>query len=136
MCKAKKYINNFIETVELTIKDYEEVKSKLSLIDRQIVDIEHFIENENFDIIQGYYFSKSLQKLRNKRRDLKNEKETLKILRDTFNKNINVDFYKSIKNTVKQKDGYLNKLNEEQIYNPRKLNNIDKTNIKEFCESI
>ena len=136
MCKAKKYINNFIETVELTIKDYEEVKSKLSLIDRQIVDIEHFIENENFDIIQGYYFSKSLQKLRNKRRDLKNEKETLKILRDTFNKNINVDFYKSIKNTVKQKDGYLNKLNEEQIYNPRKLNDIDKTNIKEFCESI
>ena len=136
MCKAKKYINNFIETVELTIKDYEEVKKKLGLIEKQILDIEHFIEMGNFDIIQGYYFSKSLQKLRNKRRDLKNEKETLKILRDTFNKNINVDFYKSIKNTVKQKDGYLNKLNEEKIYNPRKLNNIDKTNIKEFCESI
>ena len=136
MCRAKDYIENFIDSVEQSQKDYDEMKQDLDKVERQITDVEHFIENDNFNIIQGYYYSKALKKLRNKRRILKNELETLEILNNVFNKTINIDFYKKAQKDINGKEKLLQKLLREQTYNTRELHNIDKYNIKEYCNSI
>jgi uncharacterized protein (DUF2164 family) len=84
--------------------------------DLEICDIEHDIENSNFNACQGFAKAKALQEKRRYRRRLKNEQMLLEPLHDYIakNKNLSIDLFK-IKTTME-------KLSEQQknwVYNPR-----------------
>lgn len=136
MCKAKDYIENFIDSVENAKEDYNKKKEELKTIESELFDITHFIENENCNVLQGYYYFKAFKLLRNRRRVLKNELQTLEILNNTLNKTVKIDFYKSIKEKIEQEEKKLLKLKSNKVYNTRKLHNVDKNNIKEFCNDL
>jgi len=136
MCLARDYIDNFVSSVEKAQNDYNKLEQELTKVNRQIVDLEHFIENEKFNVLQGFYFSASIKILRNRRRIIKNELETLQILNNNFSKLINIEFYKKIQNDITKKDNTLNSLVDNKTYNTRELHNIDKNNIKEFYNNL
>lgn len=60
-----------------TIARAEELKQKLSIADRRICDIQHYIEFGNFNAYQGWLCFKMLQKALRQRRKIKNEHRIL-----------------------------------------------------------
>jgi hypothetical protein len=136
MCVAKNYIDKFIDSVEGAMEDYNNKKDELKKVEGELLDIMHFIENENCNVLQGYYYFKAFKMLRNRRRILKNELKTLEILNNTLSKTVKIDFYKSIKENILEEEKKLLRLKNDKIYNTRKLHNVDKNNIKEFCNNL
>ena len=61
---------------------YSELSSKLSDIDKQVVDVEHYIEFGKFNCYQGWVCFKMLQNLLQQRRQYKNEMEVLQKIKD------------------------------------------------------
>lgn len=136
MSKAVDYISEFVKIIEHSNIDYHRLTRDLEKVERQILDIEHFIENETFNASQGFYFSGSLKKLKKKRRKIKYELKTLKMLNDTFEKTLNLEFYKKLEKDICNEEERLTYLKENKKYNTRELHNINKENIKEFYNSI
>jgi hypothetical protein len=136
MCVAKNYIDKFIDSVEGAMEDYNNKKDELKKVEGELLDIMHFIENENCNVLQGYYYFKAFKMLRNRRRILKNELKTLEILNNTLSKTVKIDFYKSIKENILEEEKKLLRLKNDKVYNTRKLHNVDKNNIKEFCNNL
>jgi hypothetical protein len=64
--------------------DYNAYSKRLSLLDKEMQDVLHSIENEVFDAAKGYYFAKHLKDIRNRRRIVKNNHELLQILLSSF----------------------------------------------------
>lgn len=58
----------------------DELSEKLSEIDKEIVDIEHYIEFGNFNCYQGWMCFKMLQNMLRQRRKYKNEMEVLNLI--------------------------------------------------------
>lgn len=66
------------------IKDRnDELNEKLSNIDKEIVDIQHYIEFGNFNAYQGWVCFKILQNMLRQRRNYKNELEVLRLINDS-----------------------------------------------------
>ena len=67
-----------------TIKENEAwLSHALSEIDKEIVDIEHYIELYPFSACEGYKLAKKIKDLRVKRREIKNELEVIKLISDS-----------------------------------------------------
>ena len=58
-----------------------ELSEKLSGIDKEIVDIEHYIEFGKFNAYQGWMCFKMLQNLLKQRRKIKNEQQVLNLIK-------------------------------------------------------
>lgn len=67
-------------------KRYEHLEEALRKIEAEIQDIAHVIEFCKFNAYEGFYLARELQKVRNERRNVKNEMELLKPIIDLMDK--------------------------------------------------
>ena len=61
----------------------EDLNQQLSAVDREITDVEHYLEFNKFNAYWGYRFAMEIKELRQKRRAIKNKIRTLEILSKT-----------------------------------------------------
>lgn len=114
---------NAIDLAQNIINSIEEVRNELIRVDRDIktcdleaCDILHDIELTAFNAYEGYKLAKELQKIRIKRRELKDYEEQLEILK-RFYKN-----HKTACNEVRELINAIETRQEQQlhrIYSPR-----------------
>lgn len=76
-------INEIVGAVNGIKNRNNELNDKLSNVDKEIVDIEHYIEFGNFNAYQGWVCFKILQNMLRQRRNYKNELEVLKLIKDS-----------------------------------------------------
>ena len=87
----------------------------LSEVDREIVDIEHYIEFNNFNAAEGYNAYKMLQNALKRRRIIKNDRECLTFIKEAGLQKSKVDaLVKGIEKFA----------NEDRMYAPRVLNEL------------
>lgn len=68
--------------------ELKELQSELSMVDKKIFDVKHYIEFGNFNAYQGWMCFKMLQNLLRQRRNYKNEIEVIQLINQSFtNKN-------------------------------------------------
>jgi hypothetical protein len=82
-----KYILNFFQDID---KRLSELSSKQSEWDIKQDELLHYIENHNLDAVKSCKIIKQLKYVRAERRQVKNEIDVIRSLKDTF-----VDKYKS-----------------------------------------
>lgn len=100
--RAKEYANNLKQTIQNIEDEYNMQINNLSKIDKAINDIEHIIECKNFNILKGYMLANIIKSLRLERREIKNEIETLLILKG-YN-NITLNTISNAINKIKEKE--------------------------------
>jgi len=124
MCKAKHYSEQLLgifENVKNDIEKHTEQLTRLQLLEQ---DYLHAIENENFNVAEGYKLAKNIKDIRNERRDVKIELDTLINLKRGFcDRNINQ--LKCTYGNILNQDEILMKLKEEKRYKPRVLETTD-----------
>ena len=74
-------INTIIDVMSGSDARQQELNGKLSEIDKEIVDVEHYIEFGKFNAYQGWMCFKMLQNLLKQRRKYKNEIQVLNLIR-------------------------------------------------------
>lgn len=121
------YTEQLLETCNSIRADIKTLQDQLSGCDRLQSDLLHIIENENFNAAQGYKLAKMLQDNRGTRRRIKNELETLIMLRNSI-VDTNLNKLKLIQKRIDKKNEILAELSECKIYNPKVL---ETTNLKE-----
>jgi len=124
MCKAKHYAEqmiNIFNNVKDDIEKYTEELTRLQLLEQ---DFLHAIENENFNVVEGYKLAKEIKNTRNNRRDVKIELDTLINLKRSFcDKHIGQ--LKCTYGNILTQDEILLRQKEEKIYRPRILKTIN-----------
>ncbi len=87
MCLASKYINN----LEEALGDIEDLKNDLckqmEKYDNEINKFYHDLETKSFNAAEGYYLSKQLQELLQKRRVVKKEINKLRVVSKGIDRN-------------------------------------------------
>lgn len=73
-------INQIVNVMSGSETRKKELLEKLSNIDKQIVDVEHYIEFNNFNAAQGWGCYKMLQTLLKQRRNYKHELQVIRII--------------------------------------------------------
>jgi hypothetical protein len=116
LANPKELVQSALSLFKL-IQRHEDLNLQISELDKEIVDINHFIEfKSNADLQGGYKAYKELRDVRRKRRDVKNELEKLNPVVDLCK-----DF-PEFKNKLKQVyDGIVITENRQSIreYSPR-----------------
>ena len=74
-------INTIIEVMSGFDTRQQELNNKLSEVDKEIVDVEHYIEFGKFNAYQGWMCFKMLQNLLKQRRKFKNEIQVLNLIK-------------------------------------------------------
>lgn len=74
-------LKTVIETLSSVDQRRTELGTKLSEVDKEIVDIEHYIEFGNFNAYQGWMCFKMLQNLFRQRRKYKNEINVIEMMK-------------------------------------------------------
>lgn len=90
-------INQLREILSGSDTRQTELNEKLSGIDKEIVDIEHYIEFGKFNAYQGWMCFKMLQNLLKQRRKIKNEQQVLGLIKQC---KINGDSIAALANTI------------------------------------
>lgn len=87
MCKAIEFANSINNTIEEAKAYYESCLAKVKIYDDMQNDLLHEIESlSSIDLYEGWKFTKSLIKLREERRNNKNELHNMEILIEKLNK--------------------------------------------------
>jgi len=124
MCKAKHYTEQLIEIFDKVKNDIEKHTDELTRLQLLEQDFLHAIENKNFNVAEGYKLAKEIKNVRNDRRNVKIELDTLINLKRSF-----CDKYihqlKCTYGNILNQDEVLLKQKEEKIYKPRILETID-----------
>jgi hypothetical protein len=126
MCKAKQYSEQLLNIYKNIEEDLNTYDIELRKTEGYLQDVMHIIENENFNASEGYKLSKMIKDARIQRRDLKNEIETLNILKKTYIQMSKKQLSKTSEN-IQEKDKQLAELKEKTVYVPRTLKT---TNLK------
>ena len=95
-----KYMLAFFQDIN---KRVSELSNELSIYDTKQDEILHYIEIHNLDAIKSCKIIKKLKEVRDERRQVKNELDVIRSLKDTFvdkykNKFIEKDIIQAIKN--------------------------------------
>lgn len=86
MCKSLEYANELFELADEIRLHWKDLHNKLSITDQKRSDVEHFIEiNPNLSASQGYNTYKLLKEILEERRDIKNKIEELRPTLDFIN---------------------------------------------------
>lgn len=87
------YVLKFINSIDTHFKD---IHDELDSVNNKMCDLEHDIENSNFNACEGYRKAKQLKELRQTRRKLKNEIDMLVKLHEWHqrNKNMEIELFK------------------------------------------
>ena len=88
-----KVIADFTDIVRDSLEREEDLLSQLSKIDRELSDIEHYIEFVDLNGVDGFKVYKKMQNLRQFRRDIKYR---LKIMHDINSQSIDPDVLKRL----------------------------------------
>ena len=110
-----KTISDVSELLNGLSQRYTKDCNLLSEVDREIVDIEHYIEFNNFNAAEGYNAYKMLQNALKRRRIIKNDRECLTFIKEAGLQKSKVDaLVKGIEKFA----------NEDRMYTPRVLNEL------------
>ncbi|MGN1300686.1 MAG: hypothetical protein ACI4VC_05025 [Clostridia bacterium] len=95
-----KYILTFFQDID---KRLNELTNQLSVWDTKQDELLHYIENHNIDAVKACKIVKQLKHVRVERRNVKNEIDVIRSLKDTFvdkykNKFIEKDLIQALKN--------------------------------------
>lgn len=86
MCKSLRYANELFDLAEEVRLHWKELHNKLSIADQKRSDVEHFIEiNPNLNASQGYNAYRLLKEVLEERRAIKNKIDELKPTLDFIN---------------------------------------------------
>lgn len=114
MCLALDYANELNQKIEEIKIKYKELLVGEKSCNAEQQDLLHQIENsEKLDLYGGWKMYKSMHELRNKRRKIKNEKQTLELLIKQIS-----DIHIDIEDII-TKDNIVNYVSENKVYNPR-----------------
>lgn len=102
-------IQNFLDIVKESRDNPQNLERQLDILNRQIVDIEHFIQFKDLNVPSGYKAYKLLQTKRRERGYLKGK---LRISKDINSLNIDEGVLESLVKLFK----------EQLVYKPRELN--------------
>lgn len=117
--KAEQHINNLIEMYHDIKTTYEYNLKNLTDLDMELQDLQHEIELSTFTASAGYKLAKELKKVRQERRKVKDENDTMKFLYDYLIVNAN---YKTMPNDFNRVRNEIKKENEKKnnrFYIPR-----------------
>lgn len=89
-------INIIASTLTNAEEHWKELGEDLNNINNRLCDLEHKIENDNFNACEGYKLAKQLKEIRQERRKIKNEIAQLEPLYNYLqnHKQINIDMFK------------------------------------------
>jgi len=121
MCKVfelAKQLNTTIKELEL---EYDAIDKGVADVDKEILDIYHFIEFNDLDVVRGYKIYKELQTTLRKRRDLKDAQAITSELRNTDLSIINASLDLSLETFENR--GYRPRARQDLFYSE-----IDKNN--------
>lgn len=116
MCKAVNYANEINKQITEAKDYYNKLRIKEKVFNDIQQDLLHKIENiDKFNLYEGWELSKSLQKLRQARRETKNELDTMeKLIKQIGSFNIKSDL-------IEKRDNFLEQVKEEKRYHQRQL---------------
>lgn len=122
-------VNMLKEAVEKAPKQLNILHKELQLCDKEISDIYHTIEKINFNASDGFKIYKDLQITLQRRRDIKNEIDILKQIKDENNKQRTIAHQLTIMDNVFSKH---NNRIENATYTPRVRRDLDKYHRKSW----
>ncbi len=113
MCIADKYLNEIDKLTNKLQSDIKKLREKQSEYDKELSSIYHKIETKNFNACEGYYLSKELQIVLQKRRLVKHELEMLFSMHDSLDLNRIINqipkVQKTLNNRIKYHNNYTKK---------------------------
>ena len=121
MCKAQILSEIILNAYQESQSYIDGLHKRLQELDKAQQDLLHFIENDNFNACEGYFYAKQIQEVRRERRQVKYEIETMKILVDTIQPRTNIKKIETASNRILVKNRELQKLTENKVYKPRVL---------------
>lgn len=122
MCKAKNTISQILQLCEEAEQYFKEKSNRLSILDGMQQDILHMLEDDRFNAAEGYKYAKKLQEIRQERRIIKQEVETMLVFKPYMGNVISQA--KKSQEKVTELDNKLTYLHKNKIYNPRVLKDI------------
>jgi hypothetical protein len=129
--KAQKYVDTLIEILQDIKQSYEYNQINIGELDGESADLEHEIELSKFDSKRGYKLAKEYQRVRQERRKLKDENETLKFLYEHFSKLTLITDLQSIRGAIKKEtEKMTNRLYKPHIRNDLTIPTM--TNVTNF----
>ncbi|MFO1442984.1 hypothetical protein KDN24_07100 [Bacillus sp. Bva_UNVM-123] len=107
MCLASTYLNELSKIQRKMQSDIAKISKKESEYDRKVSDIYHKIEISKFNACEGYYLSKELQDVLQKRRVIKHEGSRLRNIYKSLSLGSRIpQVQKSIEKTIKENKEY------------------------------
>jgi carbamate kinase len=104
MCLASKYLSQ-LESITREIHEHKDLLAKkMSEYDKQLVDHYHKVETTNFNACEGYYLTKDLQEILQKRRVTKDEWSKLNTLTQIIKLSKDSEFSQTKKSLGKYKE--------------------------------
>jgi hypothetical protein len=109
-------IKKFLETLNNVEKDWDRVYEDIGKCDQEISDLLHEIELTDFDHVEGFQLSEEIQKVRRRRRDLKNYQEIMRHIKEYLdrNKSLKISLFKVFSSMERTFDYQMNR-----TYTPR-----------------
>ena len=114
--EAIRIIQDIINSVDIFEAEYQRIYEEIGKCDLEVCDILHDIELTSFNACEGYKMAKEIQKVRQRRRELKDKKSEILIIKETVEK---------IRPTIQKLQGEITNIEEKQefqlhrIYTPR-----------------
>lgn len=99
-------IRSFLDTLNTVEKDWDSVYEEIGRCDQEISDLLHEIELTEFDHVEGYQLSEEIQKVRRRRRELKNYQEIIRHLKEFLdrNKSLKISLFKVMTSMERTRD--------------------------------
>lgn len=101
MCKSLEYATDLLDVVTIIKDEWKKLSNEISIADKKISDIEHYVEiSNNLNAAQGYNAYKLLKDVLEERRQIKNQMNEMRPLIGAIQKsNLNCGgaLYQSIK---------------------------------------
>lgn len=83
--KPEEVIRSFVAGIKASISRYADNKQRITEIETELVDLEHYIEIEDYKPVpKGYSLYRKMAELRRERRACKNENDMLQSIYDYF----------------------------------------------------
>lgn len=138
MCLAKDYSEKLLEIYNSINTEVRRLCAEVNTADLYDMDMLHIIENTNFNACDGFKLAKSIKENRTFRRQIKNELETMKQLKNNFIDK-NMELLNITSEEIDMRNNILNSRVDHKIYVPRviKVNPQEpKTIGKEFTDPV
>ncbi|WP_442636470.1 hypothetical protein [Rossellomorea marisflavi] len=114
MCVASRYLDQIEVMLKQVKSDLRKLKDKAIYYDRELSKIYHDVEIRKFNACEGFYITKNLQDVLQRRRLVKKEMGRLEQVYNNLIKTADNNFYKikrSVDKSKKSEESYLENFN-------------------------